>query len=887
MKRNMHKYLLIFLLITCFTKGYGEDDISIEQLNSLRKNGMITQEDYNILLADLTGTLENEELYKLNVNGVLIDDKFKVLIKGDKVYLPIFRFLELLGFFNLKHRDDETVASLNDGLTVVLNTKNNTISLPNNKEFNKKVANEKKYIFQENNEYFLRSDIFKDIFLNYLSIETNSTTIRMNLAFNTPEEASILFKLRQEDIKKELEQNNLIYMNKRKFFELGNARIQLYQNIDKQMGEKKYKYDWEGSLEYQGAFLYGNLTTSYDFEKKQVGDIEIEYEDIIKDHNLKVGEYQVNNSREFGFSLRKDKGYFELGRRFIISENVPIGSKVELLYMGYPIEVKEAKNGKVTFDNSLIRSDRSYQLKIYAPNGDIETRYINTAQNYNQQNKGEIEYDIFFREDYNSKKYRWDTRAYYGLTNELTIGLGNKRTPEKINDEYKFLDEGRVELTYSNQIYNNAYPIILKVGNDRTFTNGEDSNNKKYGERYKYDGLAQISIANWMLKIESEEYGKFYKEKSKNRYELEYGGFNNFTFGYEYEVKNFRNNRKEDENKYKIYYDKGLTSNLLLSSEVKISDKNDEEYRLDLFYTGFKNFNLNWKNTWKKSISNYETELEMYSNDFYGMIDYSFSIKYSEQFKERAVFSFTLDYDNFLKITGSAGQMGGRNLKAGIDKVVDLENLTASMDNINSSRVKVISFIDGNDNNIFDKGETRVDNVEVTIGNQGLITNENGEAVFYGVPNNILMNLQPKIRKPSYSLGNNIIKVKGIAASTIEAYIPVKPMITLNGSVELDKNLKLSSEEIQTLYSEILIKVKDIRGNEIELTMPDETGNFMVSGIFPDKYFLEIKYVGDEFDLPELKESLELVYMDNSSPKVVLNITEKKFSLSKFLKDKI
>ena len=886
MKKNMYRFLLLFLLITCFTKGYGEEEVSIDQLNILREKGMISQEDYNILVADLSGTLENEQLYKLNINGILIDDKFKVLTKGTTMYFPIFRFLELLGFFNLKQTEDEAIASLNEGLTIVLNKKNNTIILPKNKNLSKKILSENEYIFKENDEYFLRSDIFKDIFLSSLS--EDEITIRMNLAFNTPEEAAILFKLRQEDIKKELEKNEIVYMNERKLFELGNAKIQFYQTFDKLAGEKRYKNDWEGSLEYQGAFLYGNLTTNYDFKKKQLGDLEVEYENILQDHDLKIGGYQAgNDSREFGFSLRKNKGYYELGKKFIISENVPIGSKVELLYMGYPIEVKEAENGRVTFDNALIRSDRSYQLKVYAPNGDVETRSINTAQNYNQQNKGEIEYDIQFREDYESKKYSWDTKAYYGLTNELTLGLGSKRAPERVKEEYKFLDEGRMELSYSNQIYNNAYPITLRVGNDRTFTNGKNNSDEKYSERYKYDGLAQINIHNWMLKTELEEYGKFYKEKSKNRYEIEYGGFDNFTFGYEHEVKNFRDGRKDAENKYKINYDKGLTPNLLLSSEVKISDKNDEEYRMDFFYTGFTNFNINWKNSWKKSISNYETELEVYSDNFYGMVDYSFSVKYSEQLKERVGFNFTIDYDNFLKITGRAGEKGSRNLKAGIDRVVDLKNIGANVDNIDTSRVKVISFIDGNDNNIYDDGETRVDNVEVKIGSQKLITNEIGEAVFYGVPNNILMNLEPTIRKPSYSLGNNVIKIKGISTSTIEAYIPVKPMLTLSGSVELDQVLNLSEEDIQALYSDILIKVKDIRGNEIELTMPDETGQFIVSGIFPEKYFLEIKYMGDRFNLPELKETLELVYIDNSAPKIVLNVTNKKFSLSKFLKGKI
>ncbi|MGL5413964.1 hypothetical protein [Cetobacterium sp.] len=885
MKNKIRKILSVFFLITCFVNIYSEDDVTVEQLNELKSKGMISQEDYDILIADITGTLENEQLYKLNVNGILIDTRFKVVSKGDTMYFPLFKFLDLLGFFNVKQENQKVNISLNDGLAFEVDKETNTISSKTNENLNKKLKNEKDYFVKENDEYFLRDDVFKEIFLSSLVAEKNYTTIRMALGFNTPEEMSILFKVRQEDIKKELEKNEIIYTNERKLFELGNARVQLYQKFDKRSGESDYKKDWEGNLEYQGALLYGNLTTGFDFKKKTLNDIEIKYEDIYTSHDLTVGAYSVgDDSRAFGFSLKKDKGYYELGKKFIISESVPIGSKVELSYMGYPIEVKEAENGKVVFDNPLIRSDRSYQLKIYAPNGNVETKYINTAQNYNQQNKGEVEYNIDFKEDYESKKYSWNAQMFYGITDKYTLGLGNKRTPVKVLDEYKFLDEGRMELTYSNQVYNNLYPVTLRIGSDRTFTDGVDGSNQKYDDRYKYDGLAQVNIKDWSLKTEFEEFGKFYKEKSKNKYEIKYNGFNYFTLGYEREERKYRKDKDENENKYKINFDKGLTSNLLLSSEVKISDKNDEEYRMDFFYTGFDSFNVNWKNTWKKSISNYETELELYSNDFYGIIDYSLSMKYSEQLKERAVLSFTIDYDNFLKITGGAGEKGSRNIKVGVDRIVDLKNITKPLDSIDTSRVKVISFIDSNDNNIYDEGETRVDNVEVKIGNKSAVTDELGEAMFYGISNNVIMNLNPTIRKPSYSIGNNVIKVKGIAASTIEAYIPVKPMLTLNGSVELDRALKISPDEIQALYSDILIKVKDIKGDEIEVTMPDETGNFAVSGIFPDRYYIEIKYLGDRFNLPELKETLELVYIDSSSPKVVLNVNEKKFSLNKFLK---
>ena len=121
-----------------------------------------------------------------------------------------------------------------------------------------------------------------------------------------------------------------------------------------------------------------------------------------------------------------------------------------------------------------------------------------------------------------------------------------------------------------------------------------------------------------------------------------------------------------------------------------------------MFYTGLSDFNISWKNSWKKRIADYETELELYNNSYRGLLDYSFSLKYSEQLKERAVFSFTLDYENFLKISGRASEKGQRELRVGIDKVVDLKNIKAPIESLDTCRVKVITFIDSNDNNIYD-----------------------------------------------------------------------------------------------------------------------------------------------------------------------------------------
>lgn len=888
MKRNVQRFLLAFLLITCFVQGYAETDINIEQLKDLKEKGMISEEDYNIIFSEINGTLENEQLYDLNVNGALIDNRFKSIIKGDTMYLPLFRFIETLGFFNLTQTQEEAILSLNNELVISIDKISNKLSVLTNKALSRKISYEKDYLIKENGDYYLRADLFQEIFLSSLVAEKNNSTIRMRLGFNTPEEMAILFSLKQEEVKKAIESNEVIYVNTPKMFELGNARIELYQYFNKEAGNKSYDTDWEGSLEYQGALLYGNLTTSYNLKEKTIGDVEIEYENIIEDHNLKIGAYSVGEkSRELGFSLRKDKGYYELGKKIIIDEDVPIGSRVELLYMGYPIEVQDAENGRVVFNNNQIRSNRNYQLKIYLPSGDVETRFINTVQDYNQQNKGEIEYDVLVREDHDSKRYKWDTNVYYGFTDNLTVGIGHKRSPEEVKEEYKFLDEARIELTYSNQQTGTSYPTTIRIGTDQTLTKGEDNNDQRYDERFKYDALVEVRTNDWLVKTELEKHGPFYTEEYINRNKIEYNAFNNLTLAYEYELRKLRSGGTSDENIFTAYFDKGLTSNLLFSSEIKISDKGAEEYRADFFYNGFKSFNINWKNTWSEKASNYETELELYSNDFYGMLDYSLGLKYSERHKERLTFNFTIDYDNFLKITGRAGEKGSRELKAGIDKVVDLKSITTPLDDIDATRVKVVSFVDSNDNNIYDDGEVKVDNVEVKIGTQTQITDEFGEAMFYGIPNKVLLNLNPTIRKPSYSLGNNIIKVRGTATSTIEAYLPIKPMLTLIGTVNVDKSLNLSLEQLQEIYSNLLISIKNLKGEELEVSMPDESGSFIISNIFPEEYIFDIKYIGNKLNLLNQKQNLKLSFTDSSSIEVVLNLSDKSISIDQVIENEL
>ena len=202
-----------------------------------------------------------------------------------------------------------------------------------------------------------------------------------------------------------------------------------------------------------------------------------------------------------------------------------------------------------------------------------------------------------------------------------------------------------------------------------------------------------------------------------------------------------------------------------------------------------------------------------------------------------------------------------------------------------SSPVEVTTFIDLNDNNKFDtaSGEYGVSKVEVKIGEKVETTDKNGKAKFYGVPNEILYDLNPEIKKPNFLLGNNKIQIKGKNTSTIEAFIPIKPMVSLTGIVRIDEVLNLHEYEKMRIFDDLLVKIKDINGKVLDMAIPDETGVFEVSGLLPKKYYIEVNYMGIDYQIKGLNEVVQLAYVEKQKDgnTLVFTVNNKKITMRK------
>lgn len=855
------RYFLILFAITSILAQANQD------MEALKK--IMSPEDYAIITNTYTQK-EGKQIYDLMINGELKSKSYSVWYKNQNMYFSLFNFLEAINFKNY-HQDLKTgdiTLLVGDSLEEIkISVKNNYINYPI-----EKLKLLKDDLILDGREIYIKSDIFKSVFLRNLRISQEEQKINMNLNFSTPEEINLRLKLTKNSLNEEKLKDEIIYKNKNKLLEAGYLRTEVNKIFtrDKNSEDDSFQDDWEARLEYQGAFLYGELNAEYDVKEHLLGDVKLTYDDIYNKHTLELSSFRYGDkgARENGIRFWKDKGYLVTGsKEYILTEDVPIGSRVELIYLGTVIDIQTAENGQVVFANKNIKEDREYKLRIYTEDGKIYEKIINTTSDYNQQNKGEWEYNFDIREDHASDRYRINAITYYGLTDSLTAGAGYIKEPRTINNKYEYLDKGRGELIFSNSI--KGYQYTLRAGGEKAFNNYiDDVTLKSTEDEYKYDLLGQIDFKDLRFKYQQENYGKYYYDKFEKVLSARWKPIKPLELEWEKvwkekyrDLSYSEEERKQEGDRYRVEYSKSWKS-LLLTAEYQKSTLFDEEdeYSLNLYYTGFRTFTTRFENTWNED-GKYETAFSIFSNGN-DLFDYTLEARYSEETKDSLTFRFNLNYNNWFNFESEADKKGNQRYKVGIDRITDLRNPKANIRSIESSPVEVTAFIDMNNNDKFDEGEKIAKNIEIKLAGETKKTDKDGKAIFYGIPNRVLYDLNAEIKRPSLLQTPVPLKVEGKNTATIEAYLPIKPMTTLTGQINVAEMLGLSELEKMKIYENIIITIKDISGKELEVTMPDETGTFDVSGLLPTEYLIEVNYIGINYSIKGINEVVQLSYIE-------------------------
>ena len=299
-----------------------ETSFNIEQLNYMKEEGLLSEQDYKVLYQELTGEIgDGKNLYNLKINSKLVSRDYMVLIRGGKSYFPVKKFFEIIGFTNYKEENGKVVAYLGSSLKEI------KIDLTQGS-------------VRDGNEIFLEKEIFKKNFLLGYDIDRKRLDLDIFLSFDTPKEIQQLLDISQAKLEQKENKNELLFGGKRKLFDLGYTRIQLGENFIKNEGEKSYSADWDGSLSYQGGLLYGEIIADYDIRENELGTMRLRYGDLWKNHTLNIENRNNSSRREWGLEFYKDRSFFEnSGGEIVITESVPVGSRVELIYMGTPVDI--------------------------------------------------------------------------------------------------------------------------------------------------------------------------------------------------------------------------------------------------------------------------------------------------------------------------------------------------------------------------------------------------------------------------------------------------------------------------------------------------------------------------------------------------------------------
>ncbi|MGL4671312.1 carboxypeptidase-like regulatory domain-containing protein [Cetobacterium sp.] len=836
----MLKKLFLFCFLLPYTLLFSIEDLSLEQLETLRDRGAISLDDYEFLKDELEGRLEEKHSFTLFVNRNQITNNFPIVYKNDKTFISLQEYFKNINYRNFTFTNNILDMTIGEELAnIMINF--NTLKITGNERTNF----EKNDFYFAGDELFLESNLFSDIFLNAIDIDYSSTRISMSTKYTIPNEINRLIKIQEGKLNDDRNLTNFYYTNSRELFNLGYMRFNLEKTFSKTDDVKGD--DWDGYLEYQGSFLYGELTTEYNLKDGEFTGANLYYPNLPYNHYVEIyGDKNSDGRWNKSILFQKDKGYYEDGKQFVIRENVPIGSRVELVYLGATIDIGYEENGVVEFRNSELKNDREYLLRIHTKDGRRLTQIIKTNDDFNQQNPGEFQYRFFGTETNLDNRNNYDTSIYYGVTDNFTVGANYFKTYEQINNKNTYIERAGGELIYSDLFKSNAYSIVLK---------GEELlSDEDFERKHTFEGLAQMKFQKFKIRYEEAHFSDYYDEKSSRRATLEYNPSSYLSFDYSYVWIDEWESGKSEGSEISAEIAKSFSS--LLTTLQFERDLNDENrYSLNLYYTGYRDYSVKWSNSITERGGDFESTISLFNRARQNGLDYSFEISYNEQDKEKFTFRVNIDYDNWFKFDMNSKDSGDYDISIGLDRVVDLKNITKPLDSLDTSRVKVITYLDTNNNNQFDKTENYIGDVEVEIDGIKKVTSYSEPTYFFGVPNNILYNLNPIVKRPSYDIVNSKFSLKGKGGGDIEVLIPIKPLFSVAGSIMIEDST-LNSIDI---YEGLVVKIFDSNNKLISTMLPDFTGYFDISGLNSGQYKVEVSSFKDS-SIKQLTTDVDIIY---------------------------
>lgn len=808
---------------------------------------------------------ENTEEVYLQIRAEkLLNDFFMVRYnyETEKMYIglnTLFYFLEL---YNLKVNPEDLSI---DGKIGSIRTK---------------VKFDKNEAFVNDGELFVDTDaIKKKLNFDYINYDLAMLSLDMKPNFMLPyqeKELGRVERLRLDEKKKMLGKETYNYKMPGKFIEPGLLKLNYTrQNILKQNDSLSY--------EYGSQLLWGELYLSGGIiPEKSINTGKLTYNDIYMGNNLTFGNINTAfpsfvslDSSILGVSFDDYTTYSQTNNgETIIKGEAEGADSIELYRNGMLVEylIPTTRDFEFRIPDNI--TSANYLLKIYYKDGRVEERKVYSLNDIDALKKGAQRPIIQLGRTQKGKKPQLVLKDYYGLTDNITVGLGYLDLNGEKN--YSLLES---KLIYNSRVQ--SFPTLIN------FTNYYELKKKESS----YELSIEQQIYDYSLSFRKDKYSKYFYENSGTKdfislsFEKAFKD-NSFELGVNKKISVSQEKNQLFEDKTTNIYAGWYTSifdPFSFSFNVEKSINGSEKYIkyspslsvsygvtmiLNTDFTKYENGKKRDKVEYSLQIN--KRDVEVIKDSLY--MDVGFVAEYKKvkneekQMKYGLTFSFDLESFFDVKVNSEITDNDSKkmyNTGLNMTKIIDLSSPLKRYRNtipVNSYLIKGKVFLDRNGNGIYDNDDVPLEGVEVTLEGKRFESDKDGNYTANGIGsgNIVVLEVDRKSLDPMMKPTKGPIKIKTNNSSVINIDIPVEVVSMITGNIWNASNFT-EREFIQNISMTTVRLEKD--GKLYKEIDPEFDGLFFFEDIPPGDYTIKFLYLGQdsiEFSPSEIPIKIKL-----------------------------
>lgn len=644
---------------------------------------------------------------------------------------------------------------------------------------------------------------------------------------------------------------------------------------------KQSFYDLE--FEYASQLMYAEFYMSGKIRPEtEINYGNLTYSDIIRDNDLILGNFSLIApsflnipTNTIGVSLDnndtymiKDSGVTVIKGEAINADSVEVYRNSFLLdYKNHGDEGFTDKNFEFRIDDGVLNSN--YTVKIYYKDGKIENRRVYSLSDTDLLKRGKDRFSVQFGKTDKKENQQGIGKYFYGVTDNITLGVGGMKLTSFEGEEYKFLENDILFRTGTNK-----FPILVHYKNYYDYKN-KDSSFETVIEQKILDYNLKYVINRYSQKITVEDRLKDYNSISIGK-----------AFGRNYiELGASETKKITDERAKNIY---GLIESSAISpfyvslkTEKTISgSKKKILYNPYVSYVGSKGFSMmaNIKIEKYDDDDDYNKEYslrtnwrrqEIIKNKLYA--DLGFEIRYKDEYKKPTYgISFNIELDDLIygRITSESkiDEKGKHTNRTGVEvnKIIDLSDPKRQISkNISLSNSWIYGkvFSDKNDNGVYDEGEKVLSDVGIMAQNKLFHSDGVGDYIAEGLYSAEVIELKVDRRTidPMAKYLKDTLKVKTRKSAGMRIDIPISMVSMVTGNIWNTADFS-EKEFLQHLTMITIILEKD--GVVVAEVDPEFDGMFFFEDIPSGDYKMKFKYLGEDgigFTFPELDVKVKLL----------------------------